>query len=261
LLKLVLLVHNNYHQYHVDKNHVVFSNAPFIFAKILQQGLMNWKQSFSTSIGRKLQMSFTGLFLIIFLVVHCYINAQIFYQDGGKRFDEAAHFMGTNFVIRTVEIGLFALLFLHIIQGLALAFGNRAKRSNRYAVSAGNKTSKWYSRSMALLGTLILLFLVIHLYKFWGPNRFSQLTGGGELHLYDMMKEEFKNTAIVVVYLLGVISLAWHLLHGFYSAFQTLGLGTSRYKQIIKTIGVLFSILVPLIFALMPIAFYMQWVN
>jgi len=122
---------------------------------------MNWKNSFSTSIGKKLQMAFTGLFLIVFLLVHCYINAQIFYNDGGTRFNEAAHFMGTNFVIRTVELGLFAFLILHIVQGLMLWAKNRSRRSVGYAVSAGNKTSPWYSRSMALLGTLVLLLFYI----------------------------------------------------------------------------------------------------
>lgn len=222
---------------------------------------MNWIQFFSTSIGKKLQMSLTGIFLIVFLLVHCYINAQIFYNDGGTRFNEAAHFMGTNIVIRIVEIGLFALLILHIIQGLSLWVKNRARRGTGYAVSAGNKTSPWYSRSMALLGTLILLFLVLHLSKFWGPNRWSMLTGGGELKLYDMMREEFQVTWVLIVYILGCISLAWHLLHGFYSSFQTLGLGTYRYKGIIKTIGVAFSVIVPLIFIMMPIAFYMHWLN
>lgn len=220
---------------------------------------MNWKDYFSTSIGKKLQMSLTGIFLILFLLVHCYINAQIFYNDGGVRFDEAAHFMGTNFVIRTIELGLFAFLILHVVQGLALWAKNRARRSTRYAVSAGNKTSAWYSRSMALLGTLILMFLVLHLFKFWGPNRYSMLTGGGELRLYEMMREEFQITWVVIVYILGCISLGWHLVHGFYSAFQTLGLGMHRYKSMIKFVGVAFSIIVPLIFAMMPIAFYMQW--
>ena len=220
---------------------------------------MNWIQNFSTSIGKKLQMALTGIFLIVFLVVHCYINAQIFYNDGGKRFDEAAHFMGTNFVIRTVELGLFAFLILHIIQGLLLATKNSAKRSVKYEVSAGNKTSKWYSRSIALLGTLILLFLIMHLSKFWGPNRLSQTMGNGELDLYTRMKDEFSITWVVAVYVLGCISLGWHLLHGFYSSFQTLGLGTHKYKGIIKSIGVAFSIIVPLVFALMPIAFYMHW--
>ena len=221
---------------------------------------MNWKASFSTSIGKKLQMSLTGLFLILFLLVHCYINAQIFYNDGGVRFNEAAHFMGTNFVIRAVELGLFGFLFLHIIQGLMLWSKNKARRAVGYQVKAGNKTSPWYSRSMALLGTLILLFLVLHLSKFWGPNRLSQTIGNGELHLYDMMKEEFQVAWVVVVYLLGCVALGWHLVHGFYSALQTLGLGTYKYKGLLKSIGIGFSIIVPIIFALMPVAFFMHWI-
>ena len=222
---------------------------------------MNWKDYFSTSIGKKLQMSLTGLFLIMFLIVHCYVNAQIFYNDGGVKFNEAAHFMGTNFVIRAVEFGLFGFLILHIVQGLLLYAKNRAKRNVRYAVSAGNSTSKWYSRSMAILGTLILLFLIIHLSDFWAPNRYAQTFGAGELNLFDKMKEEFSEVWVVVVYVLGCFSLGWHLVHGFYSAFQTLGLGTSKYKGIIKSIGIAFSIIVPLIFALMPIAFYTQCIK
>src|SRR5215831_13939689 len=100
---------------------------------------MNWKQYFSTSVGKKLQMSLTGLFLILFLIVHCYVNAQIFYNDGGARFSEAAHFMGTNFLIRTVEIGLFAFLILHIVQGLVLWARNKSRRKVGYSVNAGSK--------------------------------------------------------------------------------------------------------------------------
>lgn len=222
---------------------------------------MSWKNYFSTSVGKKLQMALTGLFLITFLIVHCYINAQIFWNDGGAEFDKLAHFMGTNPVIRTVEIGLFAFLILHIVQGLMLWSKNRAKRTSRYAVNAGNATSKWYSRSMGLLGTLILLFLVVHISMFWAPNRASQTFGSGELDLYHMMKEEFQNVWIVVLYIFGCISLAWHLVHGFYSAFQTLGLATNKYKSIIKSVGVGFSIIVPLVFALMPLAFYLGWVS
>ncbi|MCB9046485.1 MAG: succinate dehydrogenase cytochrome b subunit [Chitinophagales bacterium] len=222
---------------------------------------MSWKNYFSTSVGKKLQMSLTGLFLIVFLVVHCYINAQIFWNDGGEKFSEAAHFMGTNFVIRTVEIGLFAFLILHIVQGLMLWSKNRAKRTTRYEVSAGNATSKWYSRSMGLLGTLILIFLIIHISMFWAPNRGAQTFGEGELDLYAMMRDSFQNIGIVVVYILGCFSLAWHLVHGFYSAFQTLGLTTNKYKGIIKSVGVGFAIIVPIIFALMPIVFYMGWIS
>lgn len=221
---------------------------------------MSWKNYFSSSVGKKIQMSLTGLFLILFLVVHCYINAQIFWNDGGAEFDKLAHFMGTNPVIRTVEVGLFAFLVLHVVQGLMLWSRNRSKRASRYAVSAGNATSKWYSRSMGLLGTLILLFLILHIKMFWAPNRASQTFGDGELPLYEMMRDEFQNVGIVVIYVLGCISLAWHLLHGFYSAFQTLGLATNKYKGIIKAVGTAFSIIVPLVFALMPVAFYLGWV-
>jgi succinate dehydrogenase / fumarate reductase cytochrome b subunit len=222
---------------------------------------MNWKNSFSTSIGKKLQMSLTGIFLILFLIVHCYINAQVFYNDGGLRFNDAAHFMGTNFLIRTIELGLFGFLILHAVQGLLLWSKNKSRRSVGYSVSPGNKTSAWYSRSMALLGTLILLFLIIHLSKFWGPNRLSQTMGHGELDLYTSMREEFRITWVTLFYVFGCVALGWHLLHGFYSAFQTLGMGTHRYKEIIKGIGVGFSIIVPLIFALIPVAFYFNWIH
>lgn len=206
-------------------------------------------------------MALTGLFLVLFLVVHCYVNAMIFWNDGGEKFTEAAHFMGTNVVIRITEIGLFAFLILHIVQGLKLWAQNRSRRNTRYAVSAGNATSKWYSRSMGILGTLILLFLVLHISAFWAPNRASQTMGNGELDLYTMMKEAFQSLFVVFIYVLGCISLAWHLVHGFYSAFQTLGLAMNKYKSIINMVGVAFSIIIPLIFALMPIAFYLHWIE
>ena len=206
-------------------------------------------------------MSLTGIFLILFLIVHCYINAQIFWNDGGEKFEEAAHFMGTNFIIRTIEIGLAAFLLLHIIQGLNLWIKNMGKRKVRYATSAGGQTSAWYRRSMGILGSLLLIFLVIHTSKFWIPNRASQITGNGELPLYEMMKLEFQNIWVVLIYVFGCVTLAWHLVHGFWSSFQTLGLSTYRYKGIINGIGVAFAIIVPAIFALMPIAFYMGWIS
>lgn len=217
---------------------------------------MNWKTAFSTAIGKKLLMGATGLFLIIFLVVHCYINAQIFYNDGGANFNELAHFMGTNPVIRTVEIGLFVFLVWHIVLGLRLWIRNMSRRKERYAVKPGNKTSPWYSRSMGLLGTLILLFLVVHLAAFWIPNRGNQLLEGEEIDLFGRMAQAFSEPLVVGIYVFGCIALAWHLVHGFYSAFQTFGLTTHRYKGLIRNIGIGFSVVVPLVFALMPIWFY-----
>lgn len=206
-------------------------------------------------------MGFTGIFLILFLIVHCYINALVFFQDGGKRFSEGASFMGTNPVIRITEIGLFVGLILHIVQGLMLWSQNNSTRNTRYATSAGNKTSKWYSRSMGLLGTLVLLFLIMHLWHFWIPNRYNQTFHGEELNLFSGMQSVFENPIVVVVYVLGCVALMYHLIHGFYSAFQTLGMTTSKYKKMIRSFGVWFSVIVCVIFALMPISFYMHWIH
>lgn len=218
---------------------------------------MTWKQHFTSSVGKKLVMAFTGLFLIGFLVIHVYLNAQIFLPGGREKFDAGAHFMGTNPVTRILEFGLIAGFLLHIIQGLMLWSQNSKKRSaGRYAVKAGNATSKWYSRSMGLLGTLVLLFLIMHTAQFWIPNRASQFTTGEEIDLYGRMQETFQNGFIVALYVLGCLSLCFHLVHGFYSAFQTLGMGTSKYKSIIRTAGIAFSVIVMIMFALMPIAFH-----
>ncbi len=227
---------------------------------------MNWNTLFSSSIGKKLQMGLTGIFLILFLLVHCYINAQIFWNDGGQKFNEAAHFMANNPLIRISELGLFAFLILHTIQGLSLYFKNKSRRTQAYKVSAGNATSKWFSRSMAILGTLILLFLVMHLNHFWVPSRITGLEtynfNGVEYHnLYAKMQLQFKDAMVVAIYTLGCISLAWHLLHGFYSAFQTLGLASFKYKALIKSVGIVFSILIPLLFASMPIAFFLDLIK
>lgn len=220
---------------------------------------MNWKNYFSTSIGKKLLVGATGLFLILFLIVHAYVNAMIFWVDDGKHFTEAAAFMGGNVAVRILEIGLFAALILHAVQGLSLAAQNSKRRSTRYQVSAGNATSKWYSRSMGLLGTLILLFLILHLYHFWAPNRYGQAFDPAwkEEDLYHKMQIVFSQLWVVAVYVLGCISLAWHLMHGFYSGFQTFGLTTHKYKGVIKSIGVAFSVIIPAIFAAMPVYMYL----
>lgn len=216
---------------------------------------------FKSSIGKKLLMGLTGLFLITFLVVHASINAMIWYNDGGETFKHWAHFMGTNPIIRTMEIVLVAGFVVHIVDGLMLWKQNRDARPQKYAYNQPNANSKWYSRSMGILGTLILLFLIIHTMKFWIPNRMNQFTTGEELDLYAMMMEAFQSPAIVVIYVLGCFSLFWHLLHGFKSAFQSLGLNHVKYNEAITIAGIVFSIVVPTIFAMMPVSVYMGWVK
>ena len=226
---------------------------------------MNWFTDLLTStIGRKLIMSLTGLFLISFLVIHCTINAMIFYNDGGATFSHWGHLMGTNPIIRTLEIGLVIGFLLHIIEGFILLAQNRRARPVSYAKVVQPQNSTWYSRSMGLLGTLILIFLIIHSSHFWIPNRVSQgFTNWehGELDLYAKMLVLFQEPWVVIVYVLGCFSLFWHLLHGFRSAFQTLGLNHLKYNGLISFFGTAFAIIVPIIFALMPISMYFGWVK
>ena len=221
---------------------------------------MAWlAKSLNSSLGKKLLMAITGLFLISFLLVHCSLNALIFLNDGGAAFNEGAEFMGTNPIIRTMEIVLFGGLLLHIFDGLRLWFENKSKRPVAYAKVDGAANSKWYSRSMGLLGTLLLLFLILHLKHFW---YFSRLTEGLEDHtLYAEMQSVFMNPVVVVVYVLGCISLAYHLLHGFQSAFKTIGVHNKKYHTMLTSLGYGFSIFISLLFAIMPISFYFDWIK
>src|SRR5688500_18125333 len=141
---------------------------------------MKWSFFFTSAVGRKLVMALTGLFLISFLIVHVGLNSCIFYDlsffdptDNGSMFNRAAHFMGASLVIRIMEIGLFAGLILHIVQGYMVEAKNRSRRGKTYAKDLGSRGSTWYSRSMALLGTLIFLFLIFHISAFWVPSRIT----------------------------------------------------------------------------------------
>jgi succinate dehydrogenase / fumarate reductase cytochrome b subunit len=232
---------------------------------------MTWKQAFTSSIGRKLVMAITGASLILFLIVHVTVNACMWAiifvpNDNGEVFNKAAHFLGQTLVPRVLEIGLFLFFVIHIIQGYVLEASNRSKRGTPYAVNYGNRGSTWYSRSMGLLGTLIFLFLIVHIYDFWIPSRFGGLDpvvyDNKEYHnLYGEMIKVFQNPFIVVLYILGCISLAYHLAHGFQSSFKTLGVHNKRYNAMLTDIGYAFAIIVSLVFALMPVSVYLGWVK
>jgi succinate dehydrogenase / fumarate reductase, cytochrome b subunit len=235
---------------------------------------MKWSEYFTSSVGKKLVMAFTGLFLISFLIVHVGINACVFADlfddsDNGEMFNKAAHFMGASYVIRLMEIGLFIGIIAHIVQGYMLEAQNRARRKKGYAVNMGSQGSAWYKKSMGLLGTLILLFLIIHISHFWVPSRItyaetlSQASyNGREMHdVFSKMVEVFQNPLVVILYLLGCFSLAWHLLHGFQSSFRTVGVHNKKWLTLVHNLGVGFSIIVPLVFALMPVSIFFGWVN
>ena len=235
---------------------------------------MKWSEFFTSSVGKKFVMAVTGLSLILFLIVHVTVNACMWAVvfvpgDNGEVFNKAAHWLGQTLVPRVLEIGLFVFFIIHIVQGYVLEVQNRGRRGVGYAVSMGSRGSAWYRKSMGLLGTLILLFLVVHIAYFWIPSRFGGLTDvsdedtpGKTYHnLYGRMMEVLRIPWIVVLYIIGCISLAWHLIHGFQSSFRTLGVANKRYLVLLNGTGWVFSIVVALLFAMMPVSVFLGWIR
>lgn len=219
------------------------------------------KNMFKSSIGRKIVMALSGLFLISFLIVHASVNALIFFNDQGKTFTIGAHFMATNPIIRTIEIVLVLGFIIHIVQGVILWRKNRKARSIQYFYRDNTPNVTWYSKSMTLLGTLILLFLIIHTQNFWIPNRIHQFQYGEELPLYEMIIEKFQSRIEVLIYLIGCFSLGWHLLHGVQSAFRSIGISHKKYNTLILKLSYGFAIVIPSTLAIMPISIYLGWIK
>jgi succinate dehydrogenase / fumarate reductase cytochrome b subunit len=215
-------------------------------------------------VGKKLIMGLTGIFLVSFLVVHVGINACALVNDDGYTFNTAAEFMASNFFIRTAEWGLFLGLLIHVFDAAVLTLHNRKSRPVAYAKMDGKANSTWYSRSMGILGTLLLIFLIVHLAHFWVKSRFTgledQLYNNGTIlpDLYKQMSDTFQSLWVVILYTVAQFSLAYHLLHGFPSAFHTLGISHPKYNPLIKIVGITFSIVVPTLFAIIPVVLYLR---
>ena len=223
---------------------------------------MGWfTKLINSSLGRKLLMSLTGLFLITFLVIHLIGNTAIFKGDDGLAFNAYAKFMSTNPLIHTVSYLLYAGIILHVIIAITLYFSNKSSRPVGYDKLNAGANSSWESRNMTLLGLLILAFLFIHLKDFWWQYKYHggyefQIDADGNRDIYALVIEQFKTPFALVSYLIGLIALFFHLKHGFWSAFQTLGLDHKKYTPLIKALGLLYAILVPLGFASMPVYVY-----
>ena len=228
---------------------------------------MKWLTTYLTSsIGRKWTMGLTGLFLILFLIVHLIGNFQLLKDDGGEAFNKYTYFMTHNPLIKTVSYGLYFFIIAHTIQGLLLWSANRKAKGQAYAVKASVPGVKIESQYMALLGTLILFFLIIHMGDFWYKMKFTDLMamrsygdfaeGEPIKDLYARVSEAFLNPLLIAAYVVGQIVLFFHLKHGFQSAFQTLGINHPKYTPFIKSVGLVYAIIVPLGFAIIPIIFF-----
>ncbi|MEN8250189.1 MAG: succinate dehydrogenase cytochrome b subunit [Bacteroidota bacterium] len=225
---------------------------------------MTWFISALTSgIGRKVIMSLTGLFLILFLIVHLVGNLQLLYSDNGESFNVYSHFMARNPLIQIISKGNFFFILLHAFVSMTLALKNKKARPIGYKVSGGSANSSWASRSMVLLGTLIFVFLVLHLYGFWYHLKFGEVPAimidGVEMHnAYLWVSSAYANPLVSAFYIIAMIVLGFHLWHGFSSAFQSLGLNHVKYTGCIKVVGKLYAVIIPALYAIIPILLYLK---
>jgi succinate dehydrogenase / fumarate reductase, cytochrome b subunit len=225
---------------------------------------MNWLiNTLVSSIGRKVLMALTGIFLIIFLLVHLAGNLQLFKDDGGEAFNLYSYFMTHQPVIKTVSYLLYTSILLHVFISGYITLLNMRARPVGYAVNGSSANSTWSSRNMGILGSIIFIFLAIHLQNFWYKMHWKMeptvfYKGVQYKDLYTEVVYAFQNPWISALYVVGMIGLAYHLLHGFQSSFQTLGIEHKKYTPVLKALGMIFSILVPALFAVMPLYFYFR---
>ena len=185
-------------------------------------------------------------------------------DDYGMSFNMYAKMMITNPMIKFIGYGNYFFILIHAFVGIMLALYNRSAKGQKYAVANHNNTT-WASKNMALLGTLILAFILIHMGDFWLKMKLDQLPKvtypgvEGEIKdLYFRVSEAFKEPVLVVSYVIGMMVLAFNLWHGFQSAFQTLGLNHKKYTPAIKAIGKAYAIIIPLGFAIIPIYHFLM---
>jgi succinate dehydrogenase / fumarate reductase cytochrome b subunit len=223
---------------------------------------MSWFTStLSSSIGKKLIMSLAGLFLLTFLLVHLGVNLLVLLENN-MYFNKAAHFMGTNILIKVFEIILFGGFIIHIIYAFILQIQNWMARPVRYKIENLTNQTSFFSKYMIHTAIIIGVFLVVHLVDFYVRAKFlGQITdvhySGKAYHdMASLVEQKFQIGGFVVFYIAAFLFLAFHLNHGFQSAFQTLGINHKKYTPFIKALGVLYSILVPLGFTIIPLVIY-----
>ncbi|MDB5116293.1 MAG: succinate dehydrogenase [Mucilaginibacter sp.] len=256
------------------------------------------KQTFNSSLGKKLIMALTGLFLCTFIIVHLGGNLFLFKNDQGYGFNMYANFLTHFPPIEVIAYLLYLSILVHALYALILTVKNRNARPVAYAAQTKSPAS-WSSKNMGLLGSILFLFLVIHMGDFWYKYKFTDSVGFKEYRtnvltnertvtdfkpadptfehsattendveiirvkdLHTKVATSFSQWWYVLIYVIAMGSLSFHLLHGFQSAFQTLGWTHRKYTPIVKFIGTwFFAVIIPLGFALMPIVYFIQSIN
>ncbi|MCB0471908.1 MAG: succinate dehydrogenase cytochrome b subunit [Flavobacteriaceae bacterium] len=202
---------------------------------------------FKSSVGRKLAMALSALFLIIFLIIHLAVNITSLFSE--SLFNELSHFMGTNPLIQfALQPVLIIAVVFHFVMGFVLELKNRASRDVKYVQYKGAASATWMSRNMIYSGLVILAFILLHFYDFWFPEMNHKYIEGlpeDPTRYFGELQHKFVSPLRVGIYVLAFIFLGLHLLHGFQSSFQTVGFN-NKYTNCVKSLGKWYSVLIPL---------------
>lgn len=222
----------------------------------------------SSSIGRKIVMSLSGLFLVLFVGLHMVLNFTMVIS--ADAYNEAAHFMDTNIFIKIMEPILALGFIFHIIYAFILEIRNISSRGgfSRYSMAKRSHQSTWSSRNMIWLGIIILTFLTIHIINFFWKIKFSPdlatttINGVKMNDTYKLVSSLFTNPSFGVwygiLYLIGAIALGFHLHHAFWSAFQTIGWSNDIWRKRLTVLGDIYAVLIALGFSIVPLYFMFQ---
>lgn len=212
----------------------------------------------NSSIGRKIVMSLTGIALVLFMTFHASMNVVALFS--GDAYNMICKLLGANWYAVVATIALGALAVCHIIYAFILTAQNRrARGSERYAVTSKPNSVEWASQNMLVLGLIVCLGLLLHLFNFWYNMMFAELTGMetaiDPANGFELIKATFSNKLYVVLYILWIVALWFHLSHGFWSALQTVGVNGKVWFNRWKTIGVVYVTLLMLAFLVVVLAF------
>ena len=212
-----------------------------------------------SSIGRKVVMSVTGVALILFLTFHCAMNIVALFS--GEAYNAICELLGANWYAVLATLGLAALAVIHIVYAFILTAQNRrARGGERYAVTDKPAKVEWASQNMLVLGLIILLGLLLHLFNFWYNMMFAELFHiadplGNPADGFGYIKQTFGNPVFVVLYVIWLAAIWFHLSHGFWSAMQTFGWNGKTWFCRWKTIGIIYTTLLMLGFLVVVLAF------
>ena len=224
----------------------------------------------TSSIGKKIILSLSGLFLIAFLCVHLALNLLLIVDNSGELFNIGAHFMATNPIIKIVEPILAIGFIIHIILASILTLQNRGARPIKYDLRRQSVNCTWSSRNMYILGGLVLIFLLVHLWNFWWKIKFAgdpllteiNVDGTTMENTYALVSGLFKSSIIYcLLYILGGIFLGLHLTHGFWSAFQSIGFCNQIWRKRLECLAKIFAFIIAAGFSIIPLYFMLGLAN